>query len=150
MLQEVSSTCRLESFYLLHCALFYWKNHLQSYGYMHALQKQIGWFNHRVVTLVAGKQKRQWLCTVYFADYIRQLERKLPRLSCNQHLAVSNHWTYVQQQPRSCRYTEHLWVSHQLLSTASSLWSVMVVTPSQMFCGLSVVTYDLGSGCLCN
>ena len=56
-----------------------------------SLQKQIGCFNHRVVTLVADKPKRQWLCTVYFADYIRQLERKLPRLSYNQHLAVSNH-----------------------------------------------------------
>ena len=55
------------------------------------LQKQIGCFNHKVVTLVADKQKRQWLCTIYFADYIRQLESKLPRLSYNQHLAVSNH-----------------------------------------------------------
>ena len=34
------------------------------------LQKQIGCFNHRVVTLVADKPKRHWLC---FADYIRQL-----------------------------------------------------------------------------
>ena len=52
------------------------------------LQKQIGCFNHRVVTLVADKPKRR---TIYFADYIRQLERKLPTLSYNQNLAVSNH-----------------------------------------------------------
>ena len=43
-----------------------------------SLQKQIGCFTHRVVTLVADKLKIQWLCTIYD---IRQLERKLPRLS---------------------------------------------------------------------
>ena len=75
-----------------------------------SLQKQIGWFNHWVVTLVADKPKRQWLCTMCFADYKRQLERKLPRLSYNHHVAVSNHWTSVQQQPRFCRYSDH-WTS---------------------------------------
>ena len=44
---------------------------------MHAQQKQIGCFNHRVVTLVADKLKRQWLCIVYFTNCIRQPERKL-------------------------------------------------------------------------
>ena len=53
-----------------------------------SLQKQIGCFNHRVVTLVADKPKRQWLCTIYFADNWRG---SFPRLSYNQHLAVSNH-----------------------------------------------------------
>jgi len=35
-------------------------------------------FNHRVVTLVADKLRRQWLWEVYFGirDYIRQLEKK--------------------------------------------------------------------------
>ena len=33
---------------------------------------QTGCFNHRVVTLVADKPKRQWLCTIYFAVYTRQ------------------------------------------------------------------------------
>ena len=42
------------------------------------LQKPIGCFNHRVVTLVAEKLKRQWLCIVYFANCIRQPEWKLP------------------------------------------------------------------------
>ena len=33
------------------------------------------WYHaHRVVTLVADKLKRQWLCIVYFANCIRQLE----------------------------------------------------------------------------
>ena len=45
---------------------------------LHALQKQIGCFNNGVVTLVAGKQKRRWLCTVYFADYIRQPRGSFP------------------------------------------------------------------------
>ena len=33
-------------------------------GQVYSLQKQIVCFNHRVVTLVADKQKRQWLCTI--------------------------------------------------------------------------------------
>ena len=44
-------------------------------------QKQISGFNHRVVTLVADKLMRQWLCIVHFANCIRQPERKLPRPS---------------------------------------------------------------------
>ena len=56
------------------------------------LQKQI---NHWVVTLVAEELKRQQLCSVKFANCIRQPQRKLPRLSYNQDLAVSNHWTSV-------------------------------------------------------
>ena len=52
----------------------------------HTLQKQIGCFNHRVVTLVAEELKRQWLCIVYFANSIRRTERKLPRPS-----HVTNH-----------------------------------------------------------
>jgi len=30
-----------------------------------SLQKQVGCFNHRVVTMVADKLKRQWLWDVY-------------------------------------------------------------------------------------
>ena len=52
------------------------------------IAKQIGCFNHRVVTLVADKLKKQWVCIMCIADCIRQLERKLPRLPCNQDLAV--------------------------------------------------------------
>ena len=48
-----------------------------------SLQKQIDCFNHRVVTMVAVNLKRQWLCIVYFADCIRQPERKFPRVSYN-------------------------------------------------------------------
>ena len=32
--------------------------------------------NHRVVTPIADKLKRQWLCIVYFDNCIRQPERK--------------------------------------------------------------------------
>ena len=32
----------------------------------YTLQKQVGCFNHRVVTLVADKLERQWLREVYF------------------------------------------------------------------------------------
>ena len=56
-----------------------WGFTLHSQG-MSTQQKQNG-FNHRVVTLVADKLKRQWLCIVYFANCIRQPERKLPRPS---------------------------------------------------------------------
>ena len=76
---ETGTVCSIQGF------------HVNTTKKLSTLQKQIGCFNHRVVNLVADKPKRQWLCTIYFADYIRQLERKLPRLSYNQHLAVSNH-----------------------------------------------------------
>ena len=33
---------------------------------LHTLQKQVGCFNHRVVTLVADKLERQWLQEAYF------------------------------------------------------------------------------------
>ena len=72
-----------------------------------SLQKQIGCFNHRVVTLVADKLKKQWLCIVYSADCIRQLERKFNL----QGLAVSNHWTSVKGDLADRVTTEHLWVS---------------------------------------
>ena len=35
-------------------------------GRLNALQKQVGCFNHRVVTLVADKLERQWLREVFF------------------------------------------------------------------------------------
>ena len=71
-----------------------------------------------VVTLVVAELKRQWLCMVYFANCIRQPERKLPRPAYNQdladivttahlresHLLVSK---AMQKQPRSCRYSNH-------------------------------------------
>ena len=38
----------------------------QSEGIDTALQKQVGCFNHRVVTLVADKLERQWLPEVFF------------------------------------------------------------------------------------
>jgi len=34
-------------------------------GFTISLQKQVGSFNHRVVTLVADKLERQWLRDVY-------------------------------------------------------------------------------------
>ena len=80
-------------------------------------------FNHKVVTLVTDRLKKQWLCV---ANYIRQPQRKLPRQSYNQSLTVSNHWTSV--KGHSCLYqrecnnnhdlatTEHPWQSCQLLS----------------------------------
>ena len=60
------------------------------------LQIQIGCFNHRVVTLVADKPKRQWLCTLYFADYIRKAERSFP--------------DYLTTSILQLVTTEHLWL----------------------------------------
>ena len=34
-------------------------------GIQCTLQKQIGCFNYRVVTMAADKLKREWLCIVY-------------------------------------------------------------------------------------
>ena len=42
----------------------HWKSNVQVC--MHTLQKQVGCFNHRVVTLVADKLERQWLWDVCF------------------------------------------------------------------------------------
>ena len=36
------------------------------HGTLHALQKQVGCFNHRVVALVADKLERQWSLEVCF------------------------------------------------------------------------------------
>ena len=38
-----------------------WKKHLLPHTFAFTLQKQVGYFNHRVVTLVAVKVERQWL-----------------------------------------------------------------------------------------
>ena len=101
-------------------------------------------FNHRVVTLVADKLKKLWLATycIYFADCIRQPQRKLPRPSINQGfacinnnddlipysfrwlmVAFSNHWTpacikefaITTMTLQICIVTiEYLWEIHQL------------------------------------
>ena len=52
-----------------------------------ALQKQIGCFNQSGYHGCKGAEE---LCSVYFANCIRQPQKKLPRLSYNQDLAVSN------------------------------------------------------------
>ena len=52
---------------------------------------QNGCFNHGVVTLVADKLKKGWLYIIDFSNCLRQLERRLPRLSYNKDLVVSSH-----------------------------------------------------------
>ena len=39
----------------------YHADHVCAYILFPTLQKQVGYFGHRVVTLVAGKLERQWL-----------------------------------------------------------------------------------------
>ena len=68
-------------------------------------------FNHRVVTLVTDRLKKQWLC----ANYIRQPQRNLPRQSYNQSLTVSNHWTSV--KGHSCLYQRTCNNNHDLATT---------------------------------
>ena len=51
------------------------------------LQKQIGCFNRRVITMVTDQLKKQWLCIVYFSNCIRQPGMKFPRPSYKQDLA---------------------------------------------------------------
>jgi len=67
-------------------------------------QKIIGCFNHRVVTLVADKLKRQRLCIVYFANCMRQPERKLPRPSTTGSCRYSNHWSCIFERGHTCMY----------------------------------------------
>ena len=75
-------------------------------------QKQIGCFNHRVVTLVADKLKRQWLCIVYFANCIRQPERRLPRPSTTLSCTYSNHQSCIFERGHTCMYIkEHTIIS---------------------------------------
>ena len=69
-------------------------------------------FNHRVVTLVTDKLKKQWLCV---ANYIRQPQGKLSRQSYNQSLTVSNHWTSV--KGHSCLYQRACNNNHDLATT---------------------------------
>ena len=45
---------------------------------LHALQNQIGCFNHKMVTVVAGKLKSRWF---YIANCIRQPERRASQTS---------------------------------------------------------------------
>ena len=55
------------------------------------LQKQIVWTTEWLSWLQRSWRDR----SVYFANCIKQPQRKLPRLSYNQDLGVSNHWTSV-------------------------------------------------------
>ena len=59
---------------ILSCIMFY--NTMSIDRCLVTQQKQI---DHSMVTLVADKLMRQWLCIVYFANCIRQPERKVPR-----------------------------------------------------------------------
>ena len=45
------------------------------------LQKQVGCFNHRVVTLVADKLETERFTLVWKTNWIRQPKRKLPNCS---------------------------------------------------------------------
>ena len=72
--------------YTLAAPLAQWWLKSRALVFIPTQQKQIGCFNHTVVTLVADKLRRQWLCNVNFANCIRQPERKLPRPSTEQDL----------------------------------------------------------------
>ena len=63
-----------------------------------SLQKQVGSFNHRGVTLVADKLETERFTLVWKTNWIRQPKKQLPSFS---------YITTVQWQP-----SEHLWKSH--------------------------------------
>ena len=69
--------------------------------YLCTLQKQVGCFNHSVVTLVADKLERQWLWEVR-SWYLKLIAQGNPIGSCPVHLTTTICW------PPS----EHLWRSH--------------------------------------
>ena len=85
---------------------------------------------------------------------IRKQERKFP----------DRHWPFIYERGHTCMYqrpcninhylgdivtTKYLWENHH--KSIIIFWNAVVVTCSQMSWGLSVVRYDLGSGCLwCN
>ena len=94
-----------------------------SIGYC-TLQKQVSCFNHRVVTMVTDKLRRLVMRSsllVLNTNCIRQPRRQLPSSSYN-HNALTTLITSV--IPSSGSLLQHL--------------SAFVMTPSQMFLGLSV------------
>ena len=62
------------------------------------LQKQVGCFNHRVVTMVADKLERQWLWEVH-SWYLKLIAQGNPIGSYPVHLTTTIHW----------QCSEHLW-----------------------------------------
>ena len=80
------------------------------------------------------------------------MERKLPRLSYNQHLVKRIHLLVCNNNYDLADIvtTElHVRESPAFVKSMIFLKYIVVVTVSQMFGGQSVVRYDLGSGCLC-
>ena len=92
-------------------------------------QKQIGCFNHREVTLVADKLKRQWLCIVYFANCMRQPERKLPRPSTTLSCTYSNHQSCIFERGHTCMYIKE----HTIISCRYSNLCERITTKSSYF-----------------
>ena len=71
-------------------------------GSLYTLQKQASGFNHRVVTMVADKGKRQWPWEVSFD--IEDLLHKAISYSCTLHITTTMHWKPSEHQI--------LWRSH--------------------------------------
>ena len=110
------------------------------YQAKYSQQKQIGCFNHRVVTLVADKLKRQWLCIVYFANCIRQPERKLPRPSTTLSCTYSNHRSCIIERGHTCMYIKE----HTIISCRYSNLCERITTKSSYF---FVVTHSCSEDC---
>ena len=117
----------------------------------------VGWVYHSdiLVAMITAsiepkadmQMKRQWLCII-FADCIRQLERKLPRLSYNQdlaHIVTTEHLTRVtpaciEEHPitnaLSCRYSIH--------------WTSVKESPQVIICLKINVSLPLSPQLVCN
>ena len=87
-----------------------------------SLQKEVGCFNHRVVTLVADKLEVTVVVRARFALVLKTNCIRQPKKNCPAHLTTTIHLCF------------HCLVTSSLLQ----LWSAFVMTPSQMFWGLSV------------
>ena len=106
----------------------------------HSKHKLSGYFNHRVVTLVAHKLKRQWLFIVYFANCIRQPERKLPRPSTTWSCRYSIHWSCIFERGHTCMYIKE----HAIISCRYSKLCKRITTKSSKF---FVVTHSCSEDC---
>ena len=116
-----------------------------------ALSCRVAWWHHITAKTVLTTEwlpwlqtscmKRQQLCIVYFANCIRQPERKLPRPSTTWSCRYSNHALIMHLLREHAIITplsdivttEHLRENHH----KSIIPVAVVVTPSQMLWGLS-------------
>ena len=94
---------------------------LWGFFHVYTMQKQVGCFNHRVVTMVADELKKQWLWELYFAQ-------GNPRGSFPVHLNNHNTLTCLAELTVSCNTSAMmLW---DIMPAAEGAFGALVNNPS--------------------